>query len=328
MEEPRQILKMGGYIDEEELKVIHILYDSLQLKHLDRFDNWVKETYSGYSREPRYYSPEIDPYIFNRQGLVFTPDSVGRVYHVTGINLDALPDIEDICLPDVFDKFKHLQQFRILIPDKAKITLPPSLCECPLVKLVIGENRISGFMPVNFSKLAKTLQYISIRSHYGNDLLALLPEFTELTYADLSENDFSDANLLPPLSKLSHLELAYFFDNNFTGKTPYFADCKTKFDFRYNGFTEFDWRYLEDYAAFLKVFKNKDVEFLIPTFRHNSIDGSFPLFFNEGFFVLYNDKCNELDHFIERIFGNNPIYNVYIDMHFEYLNRYPHHIYP
>lgn len=116
------------YIDETEQEGISTLYYALGLDDDSSYENWIKCLKSRF-----FHSPDSTYNITQLKGLTFGYDSISNRFVVKGMTVYISPD-QNVSLPDIFDKFKHIVGVEIKLGNRASINLSsaPTLCDLPL----------------------------------------------------------------------------------------------------------------------------------------------------------------------------------------------------
>ena len=301
------------YIDETEQEGLSMIYQALGLENDDTYDHWAKNLTTRFFHSP-YVSTDLSPF----KGLTFGYDSTSNRLVVKEMNLDAIGARDGFSLPDIFDKFKHLESFELMLARGVLKEIPSTLCDLPLKKLRIyypaydfesTDSYIDGSFPKNFGKLGETLEILDIRnSRYGNEFLDLIiKEFKNLKKCFLICNNFT-GEVPENLDKFSDkLEICDLEFNHFTGKVPYLENWQTIiYGFYRNEFTEFNWRYIDNFEDF-KRFCSEGI--YPPSCVANNISGKFPDYFNQDFFDYYRSDYMAPQSYLGNFLGFNPIYD-------------------
>ncbi len=307
-DEPNNYNSYWTYIDENEQEGLNAIYKALGLDDDRSYDYWAKNLASRFFRSP-YVSSDLSKF----RGLAFGYDSTSNRLVVKGMSLYVSYAPNGFSLPDIFDKFKHLEYFKLEFSGGALKEIPSTLCDLPLKELRIrpfGTETpgIKGTFPKNFGKLAETLEFLDIHNtQYGNKFLNLILEkFKNLKECYIYSNNFTGEvpkNLDKFSDKLEICDLEY---NHFTGKVPYMENWQTVYYcFDNNEFTEFDWRYIDNFEDF-KRFCSEGI--YPPRFRGNNISGKLPDYFNQDFFDYYRENYWDVDSYLGSFLGGNPIY--------------------
>ena len=184
-DEPNNYDSYWTYIDENEQEGLNAIYKALGLDDDRDYDYWAKNIASRFFRSP-YVSSDLSKF----KGLTFGYDSISNRLVVKRMSFNIIYEPYGFPLPDIFDKFKHLESFELKYTIGVLKEIPPTLCDVPLKELRIRplelESEISGIngtLPKNFGKLAETLEILDIKnSQYGNEFLDLVINNTSVIF--------------------------------------------------------------------------------------------------------------------------------------------------
>lgn len=309
------------YIDETEQEGISTLYYALGLDDDRSYEGWSKCLKSRF-----FHSPDSTYNITQFEGLTFGYDSISNRFVVKRMSLYGKYTPDGFSLPDIFDKFKHLESFELKLTRGALIEIPSTLCDLPLKELCIypagsvgSAIYLKGTFPKNFGKLAETLEILDIEnSRYGNKFLDLILEkFRNLKECYLICNNFT-GEVPENLDKFSaKLEMCNLNYNHFTGKVPYLENWQTvEYSLYQNQFTEFDWRYFDNFKDFRDFYNQKICP---PNFKENNISGKFPEYFNQEFFDYYREDSWGVKLYLTDFLWGNPIFDKeYKELEYKY----------
>lgn len=310
-DEPNNYNSYWTYIDENEQEGLNAIYKALGLDDDRSYDYWAKNLASRFFRSP-YVSSDLSKF----EGLTFGYDSTSNRLVVKKMSFNIIYEPNGFPLPDIFDKFKHLESFELKYTIGVLKEIPSTLCDLPLKELRIRPLRleseisgINGTLPKNFGKLAETLEILDIKnSQYGNEFLDLvIKEFKNLKECHLVSNNFT-GEVPENLDKFSDkLKLCDLGHNHFTGKVPYMENWQTiYYCFDNNEFTEFDWRYIDNFEDFKRFCSERKYP---PRFRDNNISGKLPDYFNQDFFDYYRENYSVANSYIGTFLRGNPLYD-------------------